>query len=183
VGSQSDGHNSLGDKDHEGHPGWTIRQIAGSVNGWLEAAQPDVALLMIGTNDARRSPIRTMINDLSTLIDQITSQPPNMQLLVASVPPIHPTVKPLKRVLRAMYFNEAIPLIVNSKVAQGKKVTFVDMRSLTVNDLTSSISPELDNGLHLTAQGYHKIANLWHDAILKVVSNKQTLSGSSLRLH
>lgn len=114
-----------------------------------------------------------MLNELSSLIDQITAHSPEARLLVASIPPIHPAAKPVIRALRAMYFNTAIPAIVNSKVAQGKKVDFVDMRSLTVNDLTSSLSLDLDNGLHVNAQGYRKIANFWHDAVLRVTSNRQ----------
>ena len=41
VGSLSNGPNSLGDKDHEGHSGWRIDEIANSINGWLNAQQPD----------------------------------------------------------------------------------------------------------------------------------------------
>ncbi len=176
VGSQSHGPDSLSNRNHEGHPGWTIRQIAASVNEWLNTFQPDLVLLMIGTNDTRKSSIRTMIDELSALIDQITAHSPDTRLLVASIPPIHPVARPVLISLRAMYFNTAILSIVNSKVAQGKKVYFVDMRSLTVNDLTASLSLNLDNGLHPNAQGYHKIANFWHDAILRVTSNGSTSS-------
>lgn len=173
VGSLSSGPNSLSNKDHEGHPGWTIRQIAASVNEWLNTSEPNLVLLMIGTNDTGKRSLRTMIVDLSALIDQITAHSPNVHILVASIPPIHPTAKHGIRVLRAIYFNAAIPNIVNSKVAQGKKIDFVDMRSLTVSDLTCSLSLDLDNCLHPNAQGYRKIANFWHDAIFKVISNRQ----------
>ncbi len=180
VGSQSNGPDSLGNKAHEGHCRWTIGQIAASVNEWLHTYQPDLILLMIGTNDTKKNSIRTMIDELSALIDQITVHSPKTRLLVASIPSINPDGKPVLTVLRAIYFNAAIPSIVDSKVAQGKKVNFVDMRSLTVNDLTSSLSPDLDNGFHPNAQGYRKIANFWHDAILKVTSNQQTTSPSDL---
>lgn len=115
-----------------------------------------------------------MLNELSALIDQITSQSPYAQLLVASIPPVHPDAQSALRALRTIYFNTAIPTIINSKVAEGKKVHFVDMRSLTVNELTSSLLLDLDNGVHPNAQGYRKIANFWHDAVLKVISNQQT---------
>jgi hypothetical protein len=35
VGSQFNGPSSLGDHDHQGHPGWRIDQIDASVAGWL----------------------------------------------------------------------------------------------------------------------------------------------------
>lgn len=166
VGSRSTGPDCLSNKYHEGHSGWTIRQIAAFVNEWLNTYQPDLILLMIGTTDTKESSLRLMLNELNALIDQITSQLPNAQLLVASIPPIHPVAKPALRALRAIHFNAAIPGILNFKVAQGKKADFVDMRSLTLDDLTSSQSPDLDNGLHPNAQGYRKIANFWYDAVL-----------------
>ncbi|MUL38125.1 SGNH/GDSL hydrolase family protein [Gloeocapsopsis dulcis] len=174
VGSRSEGPDTLGDKTHESHPGWTIKQIAASIDDWLNIAQPNLILLMIGTNDTSRSSLRTMIEDFSNLIDKITACCPHVQLLVASIPPIHPAAKPAIRSLRAMYFNAAIPSIVSSKIAQGKKIHFVDMRSLSIQDLTSSLSLDLDRGVHPNSQGYHKIANFWHDAVLKVISDRQT---------
>jgi len=86
VGSLSNGPNSLGDKDHEGHSGWRIDEIASSINGWLNAQQPDIIILMIGTNDM-------IVNfdvgnaPAAQLIDQITNLLPNANLL-ASIPPI-----------------------------------------------------------------------------------------------
>jgi len=50
VGSLSNGPASLGDKDHEGHRGFRIDRVP-SVDGWLDTQQPDITLLMIGTND------------------------------------------------------------------------------------------------------------------------------------
>lgn len=180
VGSLSSGPDSLSNKNHEGHPGWKIRKIAVSVNGWLNTFEPDIVLLMIGTNDTKKRSLRTMLQEFSALIDQITTQLPKAQLLVASIPPIHPSAKFASlRSIRAIYFNAAIPSIVTSKVDQGKKVHFVDMRSLTINDLTSSLSLDLDNGLHPNAQGYHKMANFWYDAILKVTSNRKISSISA----
>lgn len=46
VGSQP-----YGNDRHEGHPGWNTAGISGKVTGWITAAQPDVVLLQVGTND------------------------------------------------------------------------------------------------------------------------------------
>ncbi|MEV4328837.1 SGNH hydrolase, partial [Microbispora rosea] len=51
VGSQYNGPGSLGDHDHEGHPGWRIDQIDANINGWLRNSNPRTVLLHIGTND------------------------------------------------------------------------------------------------------------------------------------
>jgi len=87
VGSLSNGPASLGDKDHEGHRGFRIDRVA-SVDGWLDTQQPDITPLMIGTNDMFwDNGLSTGPGRLSALIDQITDQVPNTQLLVASIPP------------------------------------------------------------------------------------------------
>lgn len=169
VGSVSSGPSSLGDQDHEGHPGWTSQQIAININGWLDTYEPDVVLLMIGTNDARRASASTIGTRLSDLIDQITTRIPNSQLLVAAIPPIDGAFESDARAQRAAEFNLSIPSIVSSKVAQGKKVTFVDTRSkLTLNDLA--------DGLHPNAGGYNKISDYWYNAILNTSGEKDTLS-------
>jgi len=96
----------------------------------------DIVTLIIGTNDTGRGySIRKMSSDLSGLIDKITQQLPDAQLLVASIPPINPNGQSQARVQKAFDFNAAIPDIIH-EVAEGKKVNFVDMTSLTVNDIS-----------------------------------------------
>ncbi|CAM5697292.1 hypothetical protein SANTM175S_00159 [Streptomyces antimycoticus] len=51
VGSLFNGPAGLGDHDHEGHSGWTIKQIDDNVVNWLRAQNPHTILLHIGTND------------------------------------------------------------------------------------------------------------------------------------
>ncbi len=51
VGSQSDPYTKAPDRDHEGHPGFTLGNIASSADGWLSSAKPTHVLLMAGTND------------------------------------------------------------------------------------------------------------------------------------
>ena len=166
VGSLSNGPNSLGDKDHEGHSGWRIDEIANSINGWLNTQQPDIITLMIGTNDilddfdVSAAPAR-----LSLLIDQITNLYPNTHLLVASIPPISDaTINQ-----RVSAFNSTIPNIVSTKSDQGKKVTFVDISSkLNLSDLI--------DGIHPNEVGYNKIAQAWESAILSTTSQTPIVS-------
>jgi lysophospholipase L1-like esterase len=51
VGSQFNGPATLGDHDHEGHPGWRIDQINANIVTWLRNTTPHTVLLHIGTND------------------------------------------------------------------------------------------------------------------------------------
>lgn len=160
VGSRSNGPNSLGDKDHEGHGGWKIDEITGLVDdGLLKTYRPDVALLMIGTNNLGRDTVRKAHARLSHLIDKITGHSPKTELLVSSIAPVDPSVRGENRANKGRQFNALIPDLVDDKVAQGKKVTFVDVGgSLTVKDLVS-------DGVHPNAKGYNKMGNRWYNAL------------------
>lgn len=155
------------DRDNAGFSGWKIGEIDSAVDGWLNDAQPDMVLLMIGTNDILRDDnIGTAPSRLNNLIDNITNQLPNTQLLVSSIPPISRTEEQKQQVIE---FNSHIPGIVDSKATQGKNVTFVDVfDGLTSNDL--------EDGVHPTVEGYKKVADTWYDAILDKSSPQDSLS-------
>jgi len=158
VGSQYNGPASLGDHDHEGHPGWRIDQIDASVTGWLATYQPHTVLLHIGTNDVLQNyNVSTAPNRLSALIDHMTSAAPNAEVFVAQIIPLANSGQ--ENAVRT--FNAAIPGIVQNKVNAGKHVHLVDMHSaLTTADLI--------DGVHPTASGYDKMAAVWHNALLSV---------------
>ncbi|ACU37022.1 ricin-type beta-trefoil lectin domain protein [Actinosynnema mirum] len=155
VGSQFNGPASLGDHDHQGHPGWRIDQIDANVATWLRNTTPRSVLLHIGTNDVLQNwNVASAPSRLSALIDRITSTAPNADVLVATIIPIANAGQDAA----ARTFNAAIPGIVRSKADAGKRVHLVDMRSaLTTADLV--------DGVHPTAGGYDKMAATWHNAL------------------
>lgn len=169
VGSQFNGPPSLGDKNHEGHGGWTIDQITGLVNqGVIKTYQPQMILLMIGTNDVlRANSLKEITSDLSNLIDRISSESSNTRIFVSSIAPIDPAYKGPTRANLANDVNALLPDLVQDKVAQGKKVTFVNAGgSLSLNDL-------VPDGVHPSVAGYNKIGNAWYDTLVK----RDTLTG------
>lgn len=154
VGSQFNGPASLGDHDHQGHSGWTIAQIDANVVNWLRATNPRTVLLHIGTNDmygdTSGAPGR-----LATLVDRITSTAPNADVFVATIIPKSGADNQVRG------YNNAIPGIVQSRAAAGKRVHLVDMyRTLTLSDLA--------DGVHPNATGYRKMAAAWYDALRTV---------------
>ncbi|MFI7040492.1 lectin [Microbispora rosea] len=161
VGSQYNGPGSLGDHDHEGHPGWRIDQIDANINGWLRNSNPRTVLLHIGTNDVLQNyNVSGAPQRLSTLIDHITAAVPNADVFVATIIPLSNSGQESA----ARTFNAAIPGIVQSKANSGKHVHLVDMHSkLTTGDLI--------DGIHPTANGYDKMAAAWYAAL-------QSVSGS-----
>jgi len=109
-------------KTMKGHRGFRDRVAA--VDGWLDT-QPDITLLMIGTNDMFwDNGLSTGPGRLSALIDQITDQVPNTQLLVASIPP---SGNP--RTINASYLSiRPYPALLIPRLLKAK-VSFVDLFS------------------------------------------------------
>ena len=158
VGSQFNGPSTLGDHDHEGHPGWRIDQIDANIAGWLNTFNPHTVLLHIGTNDVLQNfNLGSAPSRLSTLLDRITNTKPAAEVFVAQIIPLSNSGQDAA----ARTFNAAIPGIVQSKVNAGKRVHLVDMHSaLTTADLI--------DGVHPTATGYTKMATVWYNALLSV---------------
>ncbi|MBI4396844.1 MAG: DNRLRE domain-containing protein [Elusimicrobia bacterium] len=155
TGSLSNGPDSLVDKNHEGHSGYRIDQIAASVSGWLAAAPPDMVLLLIGTNDMIQNyQVADAPARLDSLISRIATERPGAHILVGSIPPLADAAANN----RAVTYNAAIPGIVDAQRALGRNVRFVDIfSSLTVGDLY--------DGKHPTAEGCAKMADAWHPAV------------------
>jgi lysophospholipase L1-like esterase len=161
VGTQFNGPASLGDHDHEGHPGWRIDQIDANIAGWLRATTPHTVLLHIGTNDVLQNfDLANAPNRLSTLIDHITATAPTAEVFVATIIPLASAGQ--ESAVRT--FNAAIPGIVQRNVNAGRHVHLVDMHSaLTAADLT--------DGIHPTAAGYDKMAATWFAALRSVAGS------------
>ncbi|MFI6512059.1 RICIN domain-containing protein [Streptosporangium sp. NPDC050855] len=158
VGSQFNGPGSLGDHDHQGHPGWRIDQIDANITGWARTYNPRTVLLHIGTNDILQNyNVAGAPQRLSTLIDRITATVPDADVFVATVIPLSNA----GQAAAARTFNAAVPGIVQAKVNSGKRVHLVDMHSkLTTSDLI--------DGIHPTAGGYDKMAAAWYAALQAV---------------
>jgi lysophospholipase L1-like esterase len=166
VGSQNNGPANWTYNSHEGHPGACIVDIANGITpfnlggqGWLGLAQPDMILLMIGTNDINQTnsycgDVSTAPARLQALIAKIFYLLPNVQLMVASIPPF------LDHEVAVANYNASVKSIVDQYTSQGRPITFVDANSaLTENDLA------IGDPIHPSDEGYQKIADKWVCAI------------------
>lgn len=152
VGSMQNGPAELGDKNHEGHSGWTISQIDTNINSWMDQYKPQIVLLHIGTNDMYQNPTGAP-DRLSTLIDKICAKlPSDGKLYVSNIIPFPMSAS------NVTAYNSKIPGVVQQKASQGKPVYFVEMyNALTANDLA--------DGVHPNITGYNKMADVWFNAI------------------
>jgi lysophospholipase L1-like esterase len=159
VGSLVNGPESLPDKDHEGHNGWRIQDLAAAMNPWLDANQPDVVLLMIGTNDVLSN--RDLPNAptrLSALIDQVLSRVPSATVFVAAIPRLQNPVDDQE----VQDYNAAVPGVVQAKRNAGLNVHFVDQYPAVAAN-------QLPDGVHPDAAAHRNIAANWFTALSTVV--------------
>ncbi|MGW8377226.1 FG-GAP-like repeat-containing protein [Streptomyces sp. ODS28] len=154
VGSQRSG--EMADRDHEGHPGNRIDQIASKARCSVRAYRPNVVTLMAGTNDMNQDyGLDSAPERLGSLIDQILRDAPEATVLVGTLPPSH---KPGMQAKIDRY-NAELPRIVRERRDQGKRVKLVGM---------GAVRPEDVDGSHPNDEGYGKMATAYHDALLLV---------------
>ncbi len=155
VGSLNSGPKGLPDKDHEGHWAWHTFDFFGPLEDWVAHYQPDVVLLMIGSNDVfTYDPVETIAARLDSLVATVYAYAPGALVLVASIPPIDNA----SITERAEAYNLGMRTAVEARLRAGCRIAFVDMYSrVSLGDLF--------DGLHPSAAGYKKMAQTWFEAI------------------
>jgi lysophospholipase L1-like esterase len=185
LGSQNNGPADLGDKDNEGHNGYSIDDINGNLSGvapssdpssdpndnhggyWLTgggirpAIYPDVVLLHIGTNDmfGGSSGVTAAAGRLDTLVGHIFALRPTTKMIVSS---LIPRVDSADFEAASQAYNALIPGIVTKYKGLGDKIFFVDMHPL-LNPATD-LKPD---GIHPLPSGYDKMGNAWYGAMVQ----------------
>ena len=162
------GQNVQYDDNHAGYSGYTIVQKypipSWGENGLLEklkaknaikSAQPDIVLLMIGTNDmtANRS-LSECETDLHSLLDYILADmPADGMVFLASIPEFTAYGGNAQRVAN---YNNTVKKVASDYQSAGKNVQFADVHGCLdgMNDMDS-------DQLHPTDKGYEKIGKFW----------------------
>jgi lysophospholipase L1-like esterase len=177
VGQEDDGNPAnytgysigMADPNHEGFASFRIDQIlnGGSEEGHtappigttLAEYDPNVVLLMIGTNDILQGySLSSAPSRLDSLVDAIVTDDVGVKLILASVTPLGGAYANYDSA--AQTYNASIPGIVSKYQAMGDKVVYADMHS-ALNNTTDLGS----DGIHPSASGYSKMANVWYQAI------------------
>ena len=167
VGSQTDNPGPIPDNDHEGHGGYQLNNIRGVMGVPLQTYQPDVVLLLGGTNDVTYSvyadPTLTaegIAGRLDTLLSDLYFNRPTATVFVGTIPPVAPS-EPAHSALSAEV-NALFPGVLAARAAAGQDVHLVDLRSILTSD-------DLSDWVHPSPVGYAKMGQAWYDAISGVI--------------
>lgn len=158
------------DPDHNGFNGFRSDQVLANLTTWL-AASPDIVLMHLGTNDLiQHVPLATVVNNLNSLIHQITVNTPNRRLFVATIIPIIDTrdgYTAAQWVSVIASYNNQVRSLVQSHANQGRKVTLVDMNANLVYSASNPIQRffQPGDGTHPGQAGYNQMGDFWFDAI------------------
>ena len=168
---------AVGQDNHRGYGGATASQIldggvvGGSSNpfpgivGMLNADDPDIVLLMIGTNGIADAMVK-----IDPLVNAIVTAKPGAQLIVAQIPPratggtgpTDPTVQ---------YNSYIRNTVVPKYQALGKNVTTVDQfANLLTPGGTIDSSLICPDGAHLRPAANERLAQTWFQGIEAVAS-------------
>ena len=172
VGTRANGPVSLLDDSHEGTSGIRADQIANELGSKIGSLQPDVVLLMAGTNDSYQDIVNSGVTtpqDLQNIINIILNQNSNTQIYVATLPPQDPALPRNAAAADALAeANQGIINLVATLNANGNDNIHLVRTDDFSLDLISDVGPGgfNDVGLHPTDEGYAELASRWFDAIL-----------------
>lgn len=158
---------SAGETAHEGHIGYLIAGgtyggvvfdgLLENIDTWFASAQPNIVLLMIGTNDIDQgidyagAPAR-----MGELLDKITADDPGVTIVLSTL--IYTTDPTLNLAITA--FNAALPAV----AATRPNVMLFD------NSNVLNIATDYDSTLHPNEQGYDKLGDAFASDIETALS-------------
>jgi len=164
VGSVRDFADSVlreaGEEHHDGHSGWRILQIDQQIEKWLQLFEaPDVILIHIGTNDFGNGASNpNAIQQLDDLMTKIARATPTSHMIVTNLLERGGTAN----INIQAQFNPFVEEKIARQVALGRKVSFLDMRSVVpLSDMPDRLHPNL--------AGLTKMAEAYFGAIRKII--------------
>ena len=157
------------DWDHEGHGGWTTSDMLNAIDGFAMAAQPDIVLIHLGTNDVLKglSPADAQAN-LSALIQSLRDINPSLKIVLAqiiagsAVRMVDDDMVSLVTGVPPM--NSAIAAVAQSEDNGASPIRLVDMFS-GYDDAAMNF-----DGIHPTPTGEEFMASRWFDELRPLLS-------------
>lgn len=164
------------DGDNEGHGGILATNMAnlGQLDPWLDATNPEIVLMHLGTNDAwsGRSP-SAILAAFTSLIESMRQNNSSVTVLVAQIIPMDPAGSCAQCDVRVIALNQAIPAWAATLSTSASPIIVVDQ--WTDFDAVA----DTNDGVHPNAIGDQKMAAVWFDALVNVLEGNPMSSSSA----
>ena len=160
VGGKANGPEGF-DHRHQGYGGATAYELSSSIHEKMAKYQPDLVILLIGTNEARApsfSPIAFEVH-FSVLVDRVFASNPDVKLVVSTIPP------------QMFGRNEPANRALNTRI-----VRHIESRrnraDIKIVDIYHLIDDRLDmfDEFHLNDSGYEKVGDAFADAARELLA-------------
>jgi lysophospholipase L1-like esterase len=159
VGPKQDGYAYLPDRDHAGYGGYTIGGLLAEAPAWVAAHDPDVILLLIGTNDLAWwyvEGIPTTIARYGQLLDALHSAAPDARIVVGTLPPMTgANQQGTSREALGQQFNAELPALVAAR----------PYARLADHHAALDAALHLRDAVHLNTPGYGVMAGVWERVV------------------
>jgi lysophospholipase L1-like esterase len=139
-------------QQHEGHPGWTIEQVASISAQWTKT-KPDVITIHLGTNDSREPPA-TAVAAMRALLKTIGAALPTANVFVASI-----LRMPAAHGAFVTQYNAAIPGLVQAAGGNFHYVPLYENTSLVCGDNKHQYS--IGDGVHPNPFGHLQVGSVF----------------------
>jgi hypothetical protein len=173
------------DPDHDGHPGWQADQIvngnmgeplAGKLDQWLIAEEPNIVLLHIGTNDISAG--NEDWNDVEAIlgvIDNYESTSGKAVWVVLSLiidRACSQDTPPCSASAQTTAFNDDVRtnVFLPRQAGGNDKIMLVDMQNdAGINYNLTGSGGDMFDDLHPFEPGYVKMADLWFSGLVDIL--------------
>jgi lysophospholipase L1-like esterase len=155
------------DRDHQGHSGWRTDQLLPLIAPDMEAYNPNIVLMQAGSNDVGHgASVSTALNGLGSMLDAIYAAKPNVKVYVFNYSgPRQNDIAFSTRNATYGQLTSGLRSLVSQRAAAGKRIQFVDMAQANLDTSINSTDFGQD-GVHLSPQGYKKIADVLFNALI-----------------
>jgi lysophospholipase L1-like esterase len=159
------------DTQHEGHNGFTAGDIAGNIDAWLLAGQPEVVLLHIGTNDLTSGIVNvdTLVNQVAGILNKIDTYDPDATVILARIINRSCDAAPCTDaddIQNTTNFNIKLQAMAEARIAAGDKIIVVNQENDAGIDYRSQgAGGDMYDHLHPFQTGYDKMASVWLSAL------------------
>lgn len=154
------------DQDHEGRWGKRVDEVTGDVVSSVEARQPDIALIHLGTNDILQGQgAASTATELQSLISGLQGAKPDITILVAQIIPCDPSGGNPPFGSRC---TSDLPAL-NSSIASFGSLSTAESTVIVVDMATDFSLGDLRDDVHPTNDGDEVIATRWMTAIQGVI--------------